>query len=753
MVQFLQAIADWANVRPREVKNLILCIGGAFCLISFMVLARSLREALYLTSFSVKTLPYVTSAYVFLGVVAVHFFVQWLSQNRPRMVMLVLLFVLLIGTGILWPVVSLSKAFVVVFYFWTALGTLLLTSGFWVVVSEYFDLRGAKRLFGLIAAGGTLGAMVMGTSTPYLTKKLDIHFLIPILVLILGLFLLCLYILPSLPDSPRQEKGNASIKESFFLVLRNSHLCTLALIVMTATCASSLLDYQFKDLTRASLHTKEELTSFFGTFYGWTGAISLVLQLVLTSPLMARAGIASTLSILPFFLALGSFGIFIHPNLMWATLGRGADNSLRKSLHRSALEVLYVPVPSALRRKTKTFIDSVLDALAEGIGSGIIFLWVTWGNQPSRYLSLGTLALSGLFFFLNLKMGKRYFDTLSERLTKDQKDSQKLLAEARSNARDLLSATFTHLELPKLGIPVTWPVTQPVTTVRTKDLFEEGQKTKNPVENLTSLEPEALSRLLNEFTLWTEEHIPHLIRLLARDSLVPKISEILISLGTQACDRLVDCFVDQETDFSLRRRIPSILSQIQQPQAEEVLLSALSDRRFEVRYRAGIALVHRKRENISSQFTTWPPKIWKAIESEVNLDRAVWEARRLLDQVEDHDSLVSERLGVRGEMSLEHTFRLLTLVLEPEPVRSAYLGILSSDLKLKGFSLEYLELTLPSTIRQKLWPFIGDLSKRELKKASRPLGEVISDLLKTGATLFASEKDRKALQGLLDSKN
>ncbi|NIR43519.1 MAG: hypothetical protein GWN71_25620, partial [Gammaproteobacteria bacterium] len=52
------------------------------------------------------------------------------------------------------------------------------------------------------------------------------------------------------------------------------------------------------------------------------------------------------------------------------------------------LEVLYVPIPSLLRRKTKTFIDSAVDSVGEGLGAAIVFLWVTLPGFPSRYLSV-----------------------------------------------------------------------------------------------------------------------------------------------------------------------------------------------------------------------------------------------------------------------------------------------------------------------------------------------------------------------------
>ena len=56
----------------------------------------------------------------------------------------------------------------VVFYLWTVVATLLLTSGFWIVTSEMFAVREAKRLFGLISAGGALGTFATGLSTSLL---------------------------------------------------------------------------------------------------------------------------------------------------------------------------------------------------------------------------------------------------------------------------------------------------------------------------------------------------------------------------------------------------------------------------------------------------------------------------------------------------------------------------------------------------------------------------------------------------------
>jgi len=133
---------------------------GAFLTIGFLVLGRSIREALFLARFPVETLPYVTAAVALAGVPAVGLFTRRIARGGTRRVLIRTAGGLAIGVAALWPIAVRSGAAVIAFYLWTAIGTLLLTSGFWLVTAELFPVRGAKRLFGLVAAGGTVGAMV-----------------------------------------------------------------------------------------------------------------------------------------------------------------------------------------------------------------------------------------------------------------------------------------------------------------------------------------------------------------------------------------------------------------------------------------------------------------------------------------------------------------------------------------------------------------------------------------------------------------
>lgn len=729
-------------------------IAGAFLVIGFMVLARSLREALYLGTFPVRTLPYITAATAVLSVPAVAVFARRLTRSSPGAVLERLALVLSAGLVVLWPVATRSGAAVVAFYLWTALGTLLLTSGFWVVTAEQFPLRGAKRLFGLIGAGGTAGALAAGNGLLWLAPSVQLSWLVPILIVLLVLFVVALRLRP--PPTGGESARDAGVadeleeeptmRRSLAAAWENPHLRTVALIVLVASMASTLLDFQFKALAQSRLETGPRLAGFFGGFYGWTGAISLVVQLLVAAPIMTSAGLGLALATLPAVLLLGSAGLVVAPTLLLVTIVRGADNTLRRSLYRSVLEVLFVPLPAGLRRKTKTFIDSAVDSVAEGLAAAIVFFWVTLSGLPIRWLSLHIIILAAAFLLLSRRVERHYLRTVADRLQEGDELARRRAAEVRPAGRDLISGTFTTIDLGS------WAGAVPAVEGAAERAASVGPppgRAERP-SGLESTETATILRTLEETADWREEEIPMLTRLLARDAVFPRAAELLIGLGDRAVPHLARILCDESADFVIRRRIPRILARAGGSEADAALVDALSAGRFEIRYWAALALVRRRRHGLAAARGDIGPDVWRAVRSEVGRERPVWELQRVLDDYESAaDGLVARRVDVRGALSLEHTFRLLTLVLDPEAVRAAFNGLLLEDEELRSFALEYLEQVLPDDVRQRLWPFIGDVSERERKRARRPIDQVVADLVDTEATLFGSAEDRAALRRLL----
>lgn len=751
-------LAHWFDIRPGEGRTVGLAIAGAFLVMAALTLGRALREGLYLDNFAVDTLPYVTAAVALLGLPLAQRFSRFLARYELTRVLMGLILVEAAGLALLWLAAGVTawlRPAIVAFYLWTALGLLLLTSGFWVLTAERFPLRGAKRLYGLVSAGGTAGAMTAGLALGALAEDIDLRLLVPLLIAILLLFLaLVLAQRDGARPAERGEEARGGLLSGLGEVWGNTHLRVIALMVICATGASALVDYQFKEAARAATAGAADpagaLTAFLGNFYGITGAVALAFQLLVSGRLMARAGLGLSLALLPTILLAGSAGFALLPGLLLVTLTRGADNSLRKSLFRPALEVLYVPLPEGLRRRTKSVVDSTLDSFAEGAGAGIIFLWVTLAGFSSRWLSVGVVLLALGFLVLTRRMDRVYLGTVVERLREGEADLEPDI-EARPGSE--LSATFTAMDLQTLlgglgEMGVIEPPSRPGAPAAAPAAPEPLRLLRSP-DDLEVLR--GIQELQNR-NAWDVEALALLMRLLARDAIMERVVQLLTQHIAYAQPLLCAGLGDAAEEFIIRRRIPRVFARTGDARADAALLAALGTDRFEIRYRAAQALARRRRVGLPQAPGDGSTRIWAALRAEVARDRPVWELQHLLDaqREAEGDEIVLERAELRGGRSLEHAFRLLSLVLEPEPVRAAFRGIVRGEERYRGFAQEYLEQVLPADVRERLWLFIGDLSAAQKRAERRSLEAVVGDLMSSQATLFGNAEQQEALRRLLD---
>ena len=739
-------LAEWLNVRPNEVRLVLLAFAGAFVMMAFVVLSRALREAFFLDLYSATALPYVGGAALVLGLAGAALFSRAVSERHPQSVMRVLIAALAVGILVLHPFLQDAGTLIVVFYLVTAVGTMLLTSGFWLVVSELFAVREAKRLFGLISAGGTLGLLAAGLCIRPLLGLLPPRDLLFVLA---GLLALALLVNEALPrnrlrtaDSHDQRAGTGA-GEGVRLVATQPLVRMIALVLVLVSAASAVVDYQFKEAVQASLGGGPEMAVFFGDFYAWTGGLAFLLQVLVATRLLAAAGIAGSIAIVPLIVALGSVGMLVAPGLVIATGLRGADSTLRKSVFRSVMEFLWVPVPQEIRRRTKTFVDSVADALGEGVGVLVVLMWVTLPGFPSRWLSVFVIGICVALLVLSGSIGREYFRTLRSRLAVSGGGMEVFASlgtgDARGNSLSRIDVTRVlstrGISLGPPGPPDSGP--------------DAAAGREDPDTVLRSRNVARIADLLRQGGASDPDLVPALARLLARDRLVDAATGALVGIGPAAVPVLTGLLHDAGGDFVIRRRLPRVLARIPDPAADKALLEALDSNRFEVRYRAAVALAKRRRNGLAQGAEDPEREIWRAIRAELDRGRAVWELARLLDDV-DPDPFVVRRVGERGQLSLEHVFRMLGLVGDPAAIRAAWRAILSDQPEARSFALEYLDQVLPADVRDGLWPFIGDLSADRERRAIRPIDDVVADLARTGATLFGDGEERAALRRYLD---
>jgi hypothetical protein len=227
----------------------------------------------------------------------------------------------------------------------------------------------------------------------------------------------------------------------------------------------------------------------------------------------------------------------------------------------------------------------------------------------------------------------------------------------------------------------------------------------------------------------TPDLAQHIVPLLAWDEVCTDVIGSLQGIAERTVGQLLDSMLDADEEFAIRRRMPRVLSACDSQRAVDGLVKGLEDRRFEVRFQCGRALVViRGRQG---DISIGQEQVMAAVRREAAVSHRVWTSQRLLDQVEESEALpfADEVLRDRTNRSVEHVFTLLSLVLPAEPLRIAYRGLHTDDPALRGTALEYLESILPTDIHDRLWPLIA--GGRSAARTKRSGNQVLADLLQS----------------------
>jgi AAA family ATP:ADP antiporter len=360
-----------------------------------------------------------------------------------------------------------------------------------VCSSDLFNAQEAKRLYGLIGAGGTFANILIGLLSAKVAKTFGTS----------ALLLMCLVLLVATavgsffagrlgrqrlfaraasgkPSAAKRTGGGAR-------VMADPHLRTVALLAAVTFFTTTLVDFEFKVVAADKIST-DELASYFGYFSAVVGVLALGLQLFGTSRLLNRAGVVASLAVLPLSLTLGNAALILFPALWAASLTKGADTLFRYSVNDATTQILYLPVPSQARVAAKAFIDGVVKPTAIGLAGVTLKIWgAVVGKDPYR-LAWISLVLGGAWLAVVSSLRSRYIKTLQENLKNRRLD----LAGARVNVVDgstsgvlerALASTDTrevlnalallpHLEKLSLDIQVEPLLEHPDTEVRVKAL-------------------------------------------------------------------------------------------------------------------------------------------------------------------------------------------------------------------------------------------------------------------------------------------
>jgi ATP/ADP translocase len=380
------------DIRPGELRPLVLSGGVLALTIAAHTVTETARDALFLSKLPPERL---TVVYALLAVVSLIAAAAsaWLAARFGRRAALVFsLQACAYGAVILYlrPPTALT---VFVLYVGSGVVITVLTLQFWMLAGEIFSVAQGKRLFGPITAGGVLGAAVGGAIAAVALRFVHTGGL---LLVAAALFIVAALLAAGAPTGGAAERTTATPTVIGWTrglsSLRGERYVTLvAGLTAFGTATVLVADYLFK-LSAAALYP-ERLGSFFALFYAGQNALALAVQLFAAGPLVRRLGVTGALLVLPLVLAVSGTGAALGGGFAIALAAKGADGSLRHSLHRVSSELLLLPLAQQLRERAKPIIDTVFARGTQAAIAGLILVVSMLGLGQPRVLG----ALMGLF--------------------------------------------------------------------------------------------------------------------------------------------------------------------------------------------------------------------------------------------------------------------------------------------------------------------------------------------------------------------
>ncbi|WP_194850273.1 NTP/NDP exchange transporter [Nonlabens antarcticus] len=426
------------DIRSGELSISLLMQLYIFLIISALLVVKPTVNALFLSELGADALA---EAFVIIAIAAVAGSLLYNKSLERFKLKSLMRYTLMVFTGIFIIMGTLvafgyfNTILAYTFYTIVALFALLATSQFWVMANVVFNVREAKRLFGFIGAGGIAGGIFGG----YLTSLLAEHVGNGILLIFAGFLIMgCIFVMNAiwrnrvdkLSSFKRKERATVSSENSVKLIFNSKHLSSLAAVIGIGVLVAKLVDYQFSYISSRNIPDSQELASFFGFWFSTFNIVSLVIQLFLTRHILARRGVSAGLAALPIGIVFCCVGLLILPELWIVIVLKGLDGSLKQSLHKSAVELLALPIPSDVKNKTKTFIDVVVDSIATGLAGLILIFVVRAFDLSPVFITVLILVLVVVWVFMINQVRDAYFGTFKEQII----NREQIKVDKRSNS-------------------------------------------------------------------------------------------------------------------------------------------------------------------------------------------------------------------------------------------------------------------------------------------------------------------------------
>jgi len=391
------------GVLPVRMGLLVAVLLGAY------TIAKVLRDSLFISEFGARALPYgyVAVAIASVALVKVEPFV---TRYLPRVGVVALGQLAAIACSVAAAVILPldQRWFAAAFYVWAGSQGMMLVVHFWGLAHDVWDTRGARRVFPLLAgcglAGGVVGGAVANLATPYIG-------LVGLLWCVAGLLVLVRFLTANL-GATRHFKSLAAqpshAESRLRLVIRSPLLKFLAASIALSVFASTLVDFQFKQLAYETFPDRQALTRFLGVFHAGLDGFAILVQFGIAGWILRHVGMGLAAGIQPASVLMFSAWMMLSPAWSAVLALRWIQGVAFQTVGKSVAEIQFMAVRPVERRRVKPAIDVVVERGADALVGLLLIVGLHLLGLGVKFLAGLTVFVGAIWIVVQIRLKQEY---------------------------------------------------------------------------------------------------------------------------------------------------------------------------------------------------------------------------------------------------------------------------------------------------------------------------------------------------------
>jgi AAA family ATP:ADP antiporter len=392
-----------------------------FCVLSAYYMLRSVRETMAVEG-GVQNVPWLFSSTFVVMLIAVPIF-GWVASRYPRRQFLPWVYyffvinILLFWFGFSYAIQN-EVSFVWIgraFFVWLSVFNLFVVSVFWSFMADIYTREQSRRLFGVISAGGSAGALLGPLTTMFLVVPIGFENLLPISASLLLFGVYCIARLRHWVESEHRDEIGSTMATAKPLggnpfggithVLGSRYLTAISIASIIASLLGTALYMFMAELVGEAFATTDERTRVFAFVDFATNAMTMLVQLLVVRHSVRHFGVGITLSLLPIFSAIGFALLALNPAFLLVAVFQALRRAIGFGFSKPTNDMLYSVVTPEEKYKSKNFIDTAVYR-----GGDLIGIWTVkalWGFGFAG-ISLVMLPFAVLWGAIAIWLGKAY---------------------------------------------------------------------------------------------------------------------------------------------------------------------------------------------------------------------------------------------------------------------------------------------------------------------------------------------------------